>query len=49
VSLGILSLVFFIVYLRVLEEDHSSDNMIFDDLYATLEAPSGSDIKVIKK
>jgi hypothetical protein len=37
------------IYLRVLEEGHSSDNMIFDDLYATLELPSNSDIKTVKK
>lgn len=37
--------VFVFVYLRFLEEGHSSDNMIFDDLYSTLELSTGSDIK----
>ena len=36
---------FFFIYLRVLEESHSSDNIIFDDLYSILELPVGSDLK----
>jgi hypothetical protein len=42
-------ILFGFIYLRVLEEGHSSDNIIFDDLYATLELPNGSDIKTVKK
>lgn len=40
---------FFFIYLKLLEENHSSDNMIFEDLYATLDLPNGSDIKIVKK